>query len=103
MFTTSPAFNQFSAPGTTYAIIPSGLSSNNYAFTYVNGTLTVTQEDARATYSGALFVSTSSPTSGSATVTLSATIQDITAVTGDPAYDPYPGDSRTPTVKVIHI
>jgi hypothetical protein len=37
-------------------------------------------------------VSTSSATSSSATVTLSATIQDITAVTGDPAYDGFAGD-----------
>jgi len=64
--------------------------------------LSVMQEDARATYTGALFASTASATSTSATVTLSATIQDITAVTGDLAYDSYPGDIRNATVTFIN-
>jgi hypothetical protein len=52
----------------------------------------VTQEDARAYYTGNMFVNTSGPTSTTATVTLSATIKDITAVGNtDPAYDAYPG------------
>jgi hypothetical protein len=33
---------------------------------------------------------------------LSATIKDITAVTGDPAYDAYPGDIRNATVTFIN-
>jgi hypothetical protein len=101
MFTTSPAANQFSGPG-AYAIIPSGLTSGNYTIKYCNGALTVTQEDARATYAGAMFVSTSSATSSTATVTLSATVQDIIAVTGDPAYDAYPGDIRNAKVSFIN-
>jgi hypothetical protein len=100
-FTTNPVANQFSGPG-TYAIIPSGLTSGNYTIKYYNGTLTVTQEDARATYAGAMFVSTSSATSSTATVTLSATVQDITAVIGDPAYDAYPGDIRNAKVSFIN-
>jgi MBG domain (YGX type) len=102
MFATNPAFNQFSAPGTTYAIIPSGLTSSNYAFNYVNGTLTVTQEDARSTYTGAMFVSTATPGATTATVTLRATIQDITAVPSDTAYDPYPGVITNATVTFVN-
>ncbi len=95
-YSTAPA-TIFSGPG-TYPITPSGFTSSNYTFTWVPGTLTVTQEDARATYTGALFASTASSTSGAATVTLSATIQDISAVTGDPAYDAYAGDIHNATV-----
>jgi hypothetical protein len=69
---------------------------------FINGTLTVTQEDARATYTGAMFVSTATPTATTATVTLRATIQDITAVPADPAYDAYPGDITKATVTFIN-
>ncbi len=65
-------------------------------------TLTVTPEDARATYTGSLFVNTSCATCGTATVTLSATIQDISAVTGDPAHDPNAGDVRNALVTFIN-
>lgn len=65
-------------------------------------TLTISKEDARATYTGALFASTSSATSSSATVTLAATIQDITAVPLDPAYDAYAGDIRNANVKFVN-
>jgi hypothetical protein len=61
----------------------------------------VTQEDARATYTGALFASTASPTSTIADVTLAATVQDIFAVPTDPSWDAYPGDIRNATVKFV--
>ena len=99
MFATAAAPG--SAPG-NYPVTPSGLTSGNYNITFVNGTLTVTKEDARATYTGALYAATSSPTSGTATVTFAATIQDITAVTGDPAYDAFAGDIRNATVKFVN-
>ena len=63
-------------------------------------TLTISKEDARATYTGALFASTSSATSSSATVTLAATIQDITAV--DPVSDPDAGDIRNADVMFVN-
>lgn len=50
------------------------------------------QEDAKATYTGPLFASTSGSNSSSASLILSTTLQDITAVPGDPAYDVYEGD-----------
>jgi hypothetical protein len=62
--------------------------------------VTVTQEDARATYSGVVFVSTSSDRDTDAVVTLRAVIQDITAV--DPDADPDPGDIRNATVSFVN-
>src|SRR5207244_13333276 len=56
------------------------ISSGNYSLAFVNGMLTVTQEDARDTYTGPTFAATASATSGTVTLTLRATIQDITAV-----------------------
>lgn len=53
---------------------------------------TIEQEDAKATYTGALFASTSGVNSSSAIVTLSATLQDITAVPADPDHDVFAGD-----------
>jgi hypothetical protein len=63
--------------------------------------LTIKQEDARVTYTGPLFASTSSPSSTAFTVLLTATIQDITAVPADPAYDPYPGDIRNAVARFV--
>jgi len=54
-----------------------------------------------ATYTGPLFASTSSASSTSFTVLLTATIQDITAVTGGPAYDAYPGDIRKAVARFV--
>ncbi len=86
-----------SAPG-PYTITPSGLTSSNYAITFVTGALTVAQENALAIYTGQYFVATSSTSSGAATITLSASVQDITAATGDSAYDAYAGDIRNAKV-----
>jgi hypothetical protein len=99
------------APGVYMnAIIPTvgTLSAANYDFptaNFIKGTLTVMQEDARPYYTGPMFVSTSGPSSYTATVTLSATIKDITAV--DPTQSPpnpdnYPGDIRNAKVTFIN-
>ena len=57
--------------------------------------LHVKQEDTQATYTGAFFASTSSATSSTAIVTLSATIKDITAVdTSRPERGRYPQRHR---------
>jgi hypothetical protein len=63
--------------------------------------LTISCEDARAYYTGACYASTASPTSSSATVTLSATIKDISA-TLDAAGDVSSGDIRNATVTFIN-
>src|SRR4030095_7735674 len=49
----------------------------------------ILQEDAIAYYTGTLFAS--SGTGSATTITLSATIRDITAASGDPAYDNFAG------------
>jgi hypothetical protein len=59
-----------------------------------DGVFTIAAADARVTYTGALFASTSSATSAPASVTVAATIQDIPAVTADPAWDPDAGACR---------
>jgi hypothetical protein len=64
--------------------------------------LTIAPEDARAFYTGDLVASTAGVTSSTSTVDLSATIKDISAVPGDPAYDPYAGDIRNAVVEFIN-
>jgi hypothetical protein len=81
----------------TYSIIPSGLTSTDYTITFVNGTLTVTPEDVQAQYTGTLFAVAALNTT-TATVTLSATVQDVSATASDPAY----GDIRTATVTFVN-
>jgi hypothetical protein len=60
----------------------------------------ILQEDARAYYTGALFASTG--TGSSTTLTLSATIRDITAETGDAAYDAFAGDIQNAKVRFVN-
>ncbi|MGE5520292.1 MAG: Ig-like domain repeat protein, partial [Candidatus Dadabacteria bacterium] len=63
--------------------------------------LTITKEDARVTYTGSLFASTSAITSGQAVVTLAATIEDITA-TSDAAGDTHAGNILKARIKFIN-
>ncbi|NII23440.1 T9SS type A sorting domain-containing protein, partial [Pseudoflavitalea sp. X16] len=84
------------APG-AYTITPGGLTSSNYIITFKTGVLTIRKEDAKITYTGSTLVATTG-TATTATLTLSATIQDITAALADPAYDTYPGDIRKATI-----
>ena len=86
------------APGTYTVQAVFGGTNSNFTVSNPTATLTVTREDARVYYTGQALVGTSSPTSTSANVTLSTTIKDITAVPGDPAWDPYPGNITTATV-----
>jgi hypothetical protein len=64
--------------------------------------ITVAPEDARATYTGPVFVSTGCPTCFTATVPLRATIQDVSAVPTDPSFDPNPGDISKATVTFVN-
>jgi len=65
--------------------------------------LMIKQEDARTTYTGIALIPTSCTSCTSANVSFSATIQDVTAVPSDPAYDPNPGDIRNATVKFVDV
>jgi hypothetical protein len=67
-------------------------------------TLTVTQEDARATYNGNGLFWTSSSSSDTANVVLSAAVQDITAAdptASPPNPDTYPGDIQNAKVTFV--
>lgn len=84
------------APG-TYNVDAVFTSTNaNFAGDTDTNSLTVTQEDARITYTG--LYSFSFGTASSVTVPLSATVQDITTLPSDPAYDAYAGDIRNARV-----
>ena len=90
------------APGVhTVEAVFNGINPN-YTVTPATAPLTITPEDARAYYTGACFVGTQGVNSLNAIVTLSATFKDITAVIGDPSYDPYAGDIRNATVTFIN-
>ena len=67
----------------TVTAVFSGVNPN---FTVNNATtpLTITREDARIFYTGVSFVNTTCATCSTATAQLSATVKDITAITGDP-------------------
>ena len=85
------------APG---VYVVTAVVSDGSAQTATSFTITVNPEDAVATYTGAQFVSTSSETSSTATVLLSATVRDITAVL--PASDPNAGNILNATVTFVN-
>ncbi len=62
-------------------------------------TFTVLQEDARATYIGPTSILTPGPDIDEFAITLTARVLDISAVSGDPATDPYAGDISNATVE----
>jgi hypothetical protein len=78
-----------------------GVSPN---FTVINVTksISILKEDARTYYTGATSVSTGSSTSSTATIAITSTIKDITAVPSDPAWDPYPGDISLAQVSFVN-
>jgi hypothetical protein len=86
------------APG-TYSIRVTVSDGTENAHTDIE--IVVNQEDARIVFTGTSIVATESATSGLATVTLRATIQDITAVIGDHDYDAFSGDIRNAKVRFI--
>ncbi|GAA4416224.1 hypothetical protein GCM10023187_47500 [Nibrella viscosa] len=95
---TTLAINQ--AP-TSYQVIATYAGVCPFAAsTSGTNTLLVTKEDARATYTGTFYAAGSSLNATQATVTLSATIQDITVV--DPTGDPNSGDIRKATVTFVN-
>jgi hypothetical protein len=88
------------APG-TYTATASCLAAQCGVALSITHNYQITKEDARVTYTGTTFAWTTSPTSSTANVVLSATIRDITAVSGDASYDAYAGDIRNATVRFI--
>jgi hypothetical protein len=91
-----------SGPGTaTYKAVFTSTNSN-FGGSESTKDLTVKQEDARTDYTGGLFATTSGTNTGKATVNLAATIRDITAVTGDSAYDPDAGDIKKASIQFVN-
>lgn len=86
------------APG-NYNVTCAFAEDGSYLASADSDPFTITREDARVNFTGTSIVATASSTSGVATVTLRATVQDITAVTGDPEYDSFAGDIRNARVK----
>jgi hypothetical protein len=64
-------------------------------------TITVTQENATAVYTGPSLTWAATTSSTTATIPLRATIRDITAAVGDPLYDAYPGEIMKATVRFV--
>ena len=87
------------APGVKAVTAEFNFPNSNYKVSLnpASTSLTITQEDARLTFTGTSIVATASATSGLATVTLRATIQDITGALGL-AVDGLAGDIRNARV-----
>src|SRR3989442_809785 len=88
------------APGNHTVTAVAGGVAPSVTIANATATLTITQEDARVTYAGNMFVGIPL-SSTSASITLVATIQDITA-TGEAGDDSYPGDIRNATVTLVN-
>ncbi len=88
---------RLSPPG-TYPITIGGLTSSNYAITYVGSTFTVTAEDARVLITSPAFIG--GARSGLTSVTLAATVRDI-SVTAEANGDVDAGDIRTATLTFV--
>jgi hypothetical protein len=78
-------------------------ANSNYALSSLNPTtpLIITPENAQITFTGTQLVATQSASSSLATVTLRATVQDITATT-DAAGDTSFGDIRNAKVRFLN-
>lgn len=88
------------APGSrTVKAVFTGVNPN-FTVADATTTLVIDKEDARATYTGAMYVGTSSATATTGVATLAATIQDI-SVTADANGDTYAGDIRKATMKFV--
>jgi hypothetical protein len=83
------------SPGTRTVTADFSGTDPDYSVTDPTTVLTITKENADVTYSGLSYFSTSSSSSCVATITLSATIKDITALGGA---DTDAGDIRNATV-----
>ena len=89
----------FEAPGVY--VIRVTVSDEDGGSSYIDITITVNRENARATWTGDMLAFTP-PGGGSANVLLRATIQDSNLFpTSDPDYDAYPGDIRKAKVTFI--
>jgi hypothetical protein len=93
------------APNSTGYDVRAEFTTSNANFTDSSSQtrkLPVLQEDARDYYIGNMLFWGTTTSATSANVSLAATIKDITAVPGDPAYDASAGDVRKATVTFVN-
>src|SRR5262249_45715522 len=95
-FGTAPTGQMAPGPHTVTAQF-GGVDTTHFTIANPTTTLSITPENAAATYTGDLFVFASSVTGTSATVLLRTTVQDPAATTADP----YRGDIRNATVTFV--
>ena len=98
-----PTANAQMAPGTASVAVTNNSTNTNYTVASTAfSNMTITKEDARVLYTGLTYQATASSSTGSATVLLTASVSDITAILGDPAYDANAGDIRNARVKFVN-
>ena len=93
---TTPATGQMLPTQPTGRLATAMMDAPNYTVANATRALVITKEDATAEYDGTLLAWTPSASSGVATVTLHATVKDITVV--DAVTDPNRGDIAQATV-----
>ncbi len=89
-------------PDQAYTVQSSFAGDGTYLPSNDNDGFDITDEDARVVYTGLMFQATPSTSTSTATVTLQATVMDITAAIGDNAYDVFAGDIRNAKVRFIN-
>jgi hypothetical protein len=89
-------------PNVIYTVDSSFAGDTLYLPSTDSDVFDILQEDARAYYTGTLFVNTACATCSNGTATLSATVKDITAETSDSAYDMFAGDIRNATLTFVN-
>jgi hypothetical protein len=89
------------SPLPAFNVVTAFVEDGSYLGSVDNDGFDIIPEDARVNFTGTQLVATQSSTSGFANVTLRATVQDITAVTGDLVYDAFAGDIRNARVRFI--
>jgi VCBS repeat-containing protein len=87
-------------PAGNYTVVSNFAGDSLYLASSDSDAFDIVQEDARAYYTGTLYATANS--SGAATLTLSATIKDITAEGSDPATDSFAGDITKATVDFVN-
>jgi hypothetical protein len=90
------------SPIPTYNMVTTFVEDSGFLGSSDTDPFDITPEDARVNFTGTNIVATASATSGLATVTLRATVQDISAITGDSAYDVFAGDIRLAKVRFLN-
>jgi hypothetical protein len=90
-------------PDLAYTVAVSFAGDGTYLQASDSDPFDILDEDARVDYTGTQFAATANVSSSTATVLLSATVSDITAITNDAAYDMFAGDIRNARVRFVVV